>query len=35
MEIDYKMTLVVVKEQFNHFKVKKITKEEGKNPLTW
>jgi hypothetical protein len=35
MEIDNKMALAVVKEQFNHLKVKKITKEEGKNPLTW
>jgi hypothetical protein len=35
MEIDDKMALAVLKEQFNHFRVKKITKEEGKNPLTW
>ncbi len=35
MEIDDKMALAEVKEQFNPFKVKKITKEESKNPLTW
>jgi hypothetical protein len=35
MEIDDKMALAVVEEQFNHFKVKKMIKEEGKNQLTW
>ncbi len=30
MEIDDEMTPLVMKEQLNHFKVKKVTKKEGK-----
>jgi hypothetical protein len=31
VEIDDEMTPLVMKEQLNHFKVKKVTKKEGKN----
>jgi len=35
IETDGKMALSVMKKQLNHFKIKKITKEECKDPLAW
>jgi len=34
MDTDENMALLVVKEQLNHFTIKKVTKEESKDPLT-
>ncbi len=35
MKTNEKMALSLVKEQLNHFMLKKATKEEVKNPLEW
>jgi hypothetical protein len=35
MDLNDEMASLVVKEQLNHFKVKKVMKEEGKHPLAW
>jgi hypothetical protein len=35
METNEEMASLMVEEQFNHFKVKKIIEEEAKNPLGW
>ncbi len=35
MDMDEDMALLVVKEQLTHFKIKKVIKEECKDPLAW
>jgi len=35
IETDEDMKLSMVKEQLNHFRIKKVTKEECKDPLAW
>ncbi len=35
MDMDEDMALLVMKEQLTHFKIKKVTKEECKDPLAW
>ncbi len=35
MDTDEDMALSVVKEQLTHFRIKKVTKEECKDPLAW
>ncbi len=35
IKIDEGMALSMMKEQLNHFKIKKVTKEECKDPLSW
>jgi hypothetical protein len=35
MDTDEDMPLSVVKEQLTHFKVKKVTNDECKDPLAW
>jgi hypothetical protein len=35
MEIDEKMVLSVVKEQMNHYRIRKVSDEECKSPLAW
>ncbi len=35
IKIDEDMTLSIVKEQLNHFRIKKVMKEECKDPLAW
>jgi hypothetical protein len=35
MNTDEDLTLLVTKEQLNNFKIKKVTKEECKDPLSW
>jgi hypothetical protein len=35
MDTNDEMASLVVKKQLNHFKVKKVMKEEAKHPLTW
>jgi hypothetical protein len=35
METNEEMTLSMVKEQLNHYKIKKVNDDECKNPLAW
>jgi len=35
MEIDEEMVLSMVKEQLNHYRIKKVSDEECKNLLAW
>jgi len=35
MDKDEDMVLSIIKEQLTHFKVKKVTDEECKDPLAW